>query len=562
MLIAAACGESISGSLPTDTVSTDGSTGDGGDDGIVIEEPTETTGTDDSGSDDSGSDDSGTDDSGADDSGTDDSGTDDSGPDEGPGAVSDLTSVKEATIQIQATGTSVQPEQGDSLDVGRGSGFFISSDGIAVTNNHVVTGAAFLEVWVAGEEEPRRAKVLGVSECSDLAVIDVDGDGFSYLEGYDGAIEVGLPVFSAGFPRGNPEFTLTSGIISKAKAGGESSWASVDSVVEHDARINGGNSGGPLVTEDGKVVAVNYAGNIQTDQNFAITMVDAGSIIDTMVGGENVDSLGLNAEALAAGDSTGLWVYSVETGSVADQAGIKAGDFIIELEGLPMAHDGTLKVYCDILRTRGADAEYSIEVLRLSTGEVLAGNVNGSQPLEVTFQIDSGGGADGGGVEEGGDPYASYVRVGDDGNNFELSIPEGWSDVLTDGVESKAFGTRPGLLAASNVDEFTGTWDTPGVAAFYINGEGAPAGAAAGADLLFEAESAACETAGDPDSLEVGEFVAELRTLGGCGGQDTTLIIVALGLPGEADYTMIEIQAITDADIDAAVQIIASYDTV
>ncbi|WP_343390223.1 serine protease [Candidatus Amarobacter glycogenicus] len=136
---------------------------------------------------------------------------------------------------------------------GRGSGFIIDPSGIAVTNNHVVTGAALLKVWVGGESQPRNARILGVSGGADLAVIDIEGDGFPYLDWYTGSVDVGLDVYAAGFPLGDPEYTLTRGIVSKARTSGETSWASVDDVIEHDATINPGNSGGPLLTSDGKL---------------------------------------------------------------------------------------------------------------------------------------------------------------------------------------------------------------------------------------------------------------------------------------------------------------------
>lgn len=126
-----------------------------------------------------------------------------------------------------------------------------------MTNNHVVTGAAFLQVYVDGEDQPRNARVLGVSECSDLAVIDVEGDGYPYLDWYEDDIGVGLEIYAAGFPLGNEEYTLLDGIVSKRDADGESDWASVDSVIEHSANTLPGNSGGPIVTADGKIVAVN-----------------------------------------------------------------------------------------------------------------------------------------------------------------------------------------------------------------------------------------------------------------------------------------------------------------
>jgi serine protease Do len=66
---------------------------------------------------------------------------------------------------------------------------------------------------------------LGVSECSDLALIDIEGDGFPYLDWHEGAINVGFEVYAAGFPLAEPQFTLTRGIVSKEEAGGETYWA-------------------------------------------------------------------------------------------------------------------------------------------------------------------------------------------------------------------------------------------------------------------------------------------------------------------------------------------------
>ncbi len=175
----------------------------------------------------------------------------------------------------------MDPQLGELVNViGRGSGFIIDESGIAVTNNHVVTGAAILRVFVGGESQPRNARIVGVSECSDLAVIDIEGAGYPFLEWFDGLIYSGLDVFAAGFPLGDPEFTLTRGIVSKPRTSGETNWASVDAVIEHDATINPGNSGGPLVTTDGKVVGINYAGSRGTSQWFAISRDEALKVID------------------------------------------------------------------------------------------------------------------------------------------------------------------------------------------------------------------------------------------------------------------------------------------
>src|SRR5690606_22383267 len=137
----------------------------------------------------------------------------------------------QATIQIEAQGSFMDPEFGLQLNTaGRGSGFIIDPSGIAVTNNHVVTGAAFLQRYVQGHDRPFNARVLGVSECSDLAVIDIEGDGYPFLDWETAAPRIGTEVYALGYPLGDPEPTLTRGVVSKERADGETVWASVNNV--------------------------------------------------------------------------------------------------------------------------------------------------------------------------------------------------------------------------------------------------------------------------------------------------------------------------------------------
>ncbi len=109
---------------------------------------------------------------------------------------------------------------------------------------------------------------------------------FRTCSGSEGRPQIGTDIYALGFPLGDPEPTITRGIISKENAGGETSWASVDAVIEHDATINPGNSGGPLVTETGEVVGVNYAGDPDSSQYFAINADDAQAIIERLRDGE------------------------------------------------------------------------------------------------------------------------------------------------------------------------------------------------------------------------------------------------------------------------------------
>ncbi len=349
---------------------------------------------------------------------------------QGSGAISSWEEAESATIQILAEGSFVDPAEGFQANaVGAGSGFIISPDGLAVTNNHVVTGAARLKVYLNGEEY--RAKVLGASECWDLAVIQVDGGSdFAWMEPFEGKVPVGTDVYSAGFPLGDPEFTLTRGIISKERADGESSWASVDSVVQHDAKINPGNSGGPLVSENGQVVGVNYAGVASTDQNFAIKLQDAEDVIQQLTDGVDVDSIGINGQAVVSEDGSiqGIWVSSVKSGSPADQTGITGGDIIIEMEGVSVGRGGVMTDYCDILRSHDAGSTLGVKVLRFATSEVLEGQLNGrelTQSFSFGGQVDdnSGGTTQ---VDPGG--WTTYT---DDTGSLQVDLPNTWSQVIT-----------------------------------------------------------------------------------------------------------------------------------
>ena len=313
-------------------------------------------------------------------------------PEPTSGAVHSLQDVKSAVIQIESQGTFIDPEFGLVLNgAGRGSGFIIDPSGLAVTNNHVVTGSALLKVWVGGESEPHNARVLGVSECSDLAVIDIDGDGYPYLDWFGGPIDVGMDIYVAGFPLGDPEFTLTKGVISKSKASGETSWASVDLVIEYDASSNPGNSGGPVIDPNGNVLGVHYAGNASTRQAFGISRDIAASVIDKLKTGTDIDTIGVNGQAVGTDDGslTGVWVSSVKSGSPADRSGIQPGDIITMMENLVLATDGTMSDYCDILRSHQPTDTLSVEVLRWANGEVLDGQLNG-RALEVSATIGSG----------------------------------------------------------------------------------------------------------------------------------------------------------------------------
>ena len=457
----------------------------------------------------------------------------------GAGAITSTEDLQTATIQIVAKGSFAQPagtlaayEQVEGA--GSGSGFIVSADGIAVTNNHVVTGAASLEVYVGGSDEPVSAKVLGVSECSDLAVIDIEGDGYPFVKWHEGDLSTGLDVLAAGFPLGDPEFTLTRGIVAKAEANGDTNWASVESVIEHDAAIQPGNSGGPLVNaDDASVVAVNYAGGdpgTGTSQYFAIAAELAKPITEQLKEGD-VGSLGINGTAVVDEETgaQGIWVSSVDTNSPAGELGLQGGDIIEKIEGLSVGTDGTMKDYCDILDTHEPTDKLSVQVLRFEDGVRLTGEFNGdelteSESLAAAIEEETGGLA-------GGASYSDFVQVSDDSGRISVQVPAEWADV--DGSSVQIGGVdAPQVTAAPNVSAFNNSWAEPGMQLIAVGPDtGAPEELLA---ALAEQATTACTDAGVED-YDDGLYTGKLQVFTNCGGGDAaTAIIAAQPAGGEA----------------------------
>ncbi len=484
-------------------------------------------------------------------------------------SVSSFEDIKTRVIRIVAQGSFRDPEVGVLAGAGSGSGFIISSDGLAVTNNHVVTGAATLEVFVGGDNTSSyNARVLGVSECNDLAVIDINESApLQALSWYDGAVDPGLSVYAAGFPLGDPEYTLTKGIVSKAKGLGDTGWASIDSTVEHDASIQPGNSGGALVTDDGTVVGVNYAkgsGAGSTDQFFAIGADLAQPVVELLRNGD-FESIGVNGSAIVSDDGSlsGIWVAGVAPGTPAANLGIVAGDIITKLNGLPMATDGTMSSYCDVLRTAGEDKPIAVEVLRFDTNEVLAGELRSDGELELSFSLAAS-------VEESVEapdnqaaepppaadgPYADFVTLVDNSGTLTISAPAAWAQVSGEPVTLDDGTVLPFLIAAPDIVAFGDSFETPGMFLTAIPGATDVDGALA----QFAPAPGEC---GEPviDTYSDQKFTGKFAIYPACGGGATLNVIVA-ATPADGSYlALLGVQTVTAADVAALDTLFDTFD--
>lgn len=239
------------------------------------------------------------------------------------------------------------PQQGAQPFRGQGSGFIISSDGLILTNAHVVREAKQVTVKLSDRRE-FSAQVLGSDPATDIAVLKVDAKGLPTVQlGDPRQVQVGDPVLAIGAPYGF-EQTATQGIVS-AK-GRSLPGDSVVPFIQTDAAVNPGNSGGPLFDGAGRVIGVNaqiysQSGGFQ-GLAFSIPIDVALKIKDQIVTNGKVEHarLGVTLQDLSAPLATsfgldapdGALVSSVQPGSAAAKAGLKAGDVITHIDGEPV----------------------------------------------------------------------------------------------------------------------------------------------------------------------------------------------------------------------------------
>jgi serine protease Do len=401
-----------------------------------------------------------------------------------------------------------------------------------------------------------------VSECNDLAVIKVDTSSpTAHFDWFNGDIKAGIDVYAAGYPLGDPQFTLTKGIVAKATAGGDlTGTSSIDHTLEHDANIQPGNSGGPLLTSDGKVLGINYAGGAQattTEQFFAIASDLAQNVVTKLTKGD-FESLGINGSAVKDESSgiTGIWVAGVAPGSPAAESGVVPGDIITSMNGLPVGSDGTFKDYCDVIRTAGAKP-IAVDVLRFDTKEVLRGEINGDQPLVPAFSFADQVEADTDDSIPSGDAYTDFVPVFDDSGRLSVEVPVEWFDTDTTAIVTDAGTQIPRIEAAPDLDAFRTEFDTPGV-----QFAAAPSDQFGVDDILDRfAQDQACTDGGTFD-YDDGKFFGRYQLWTDCGGTDTLFVVLGTNDDTGATTFGTIVQVVTEADLAALDHIMATFDSV
>ncbi len=321
---------------------------------------------------------------------------------------------------------------------GTGTGFFISDDGLAVTNYHVVAGADRVELVFDGGERRVDAAIVGRSMCHDLAVIRAEGVGYTFLEWAPDPPVLEEPVRVIGFPLSTDNLTIQTGAVAKER-GDEVSFAPLLPLFEHSAEVNRGNSGGPVVNELGEVLGVTNAINVTgpSVQELAIVGLQAASVVEELRSGDLIHPgfwsfIDVNTSERFLG-RTNLTVDRVDPGGLADRAGVVARDDVVDIgaardltEGLDIS--GT----CAVMSS-AETAELPVIVHRWLTGDHYRGRLGQALNLIPLPFV-------------GFDPTFSITA----------SIPGDWADLqpIVPAEDNDWKGFRAGVSVEEFLDDF------------------------------------------------------------------------------------------------------------
>lgn len=285
-----------------------------------------------------------------------------------PAAAAPLVETGSAVAAVQKVGPAVvtvisRTAQGS----GSGSGVIVSDEGYIITNNHVVEGSRNLAV-VFADNSRREAELIGTDPLNDIAVIRVSGELPAVAVVGDAAtLQPGEPVLAIGSPLGNFRNSVTAGVVSALNR----SVGPMEGLIQTDAAINSGNSGGPLINLRGEVVGINtlvvrndldlnfgaapveglgFAVPSSIFRNVADQLISTGEVRYPFLGVRYLSIDGNLAAELGLPVQNGALIQSgvngqsaVEPGSAAAQAGIRDGDIIVAVNGARLDYNTSLR---------------------------------------------------------------------------------------------------------------------------------------------------------------------------------------------------------------------------
>jgi serine protease Do len=372
-----------------------------------------------------------------------------------PAVVSITTTIDAAreegqrTPQLPFPFNQMVPQGPQGVHEARGSGFIIRQDGLIVTNNHVIKDGSLVNVTLDDGTE-LKAKVLGSDTRTDIAVLKIEaGRPLPFIQlGNSRDVRPGEWVIAMGNPFGLGG-TVTAGIVSAVSR--DIGSGPYDQFIQVDAPINQGNSGGPLFTQDGKVIGMNTAIFSPTGGSvgigFAIPsdmirtvsnqLVATGHVTRGYVGVGSQAVSGAMAKALHLPEKSGALLASVEADSPAAKAGLQPGDVIEAVNGQKISSPRDLAMN---VATVAPGDEAQFHLLRDGQDRDIQVRV-GEQPLEKTAQIKPEEPASHGQLGLALAPLTPQARE-------QLAVPDGVDGAMVRGVRSgspaEEAGLRPG----------------------------------------------------------------------------------------------------------------------
>lgn len=250
--------------------------------------------------------------------------------------------IKNAVVKIDVYKT----VKGKLRPAGSGSGFIFSSDGLIFTNCHVIEGAEKIMVGLLDENEIE-ATLVGKDPDTDLAILKIYAHGYSVARLGDASLlQIGQFVIAIGNPYGY-QHTVTTGVVSAlGRTLQTQSGRLVDNVIQTDAALNPGNSGGPMITTEGEVIGVNtamiqgaqglsFSVDINTAKEIAKQLLKDGTVFKAYLG-LMVQEVNLNPKVRShynLPNKKGLFVTKIEADSPASRSQLQEGDLIISFNG-------------------------------------------------------------------------------------------------------------------------------------------------------------------------------------------------------------------------------------
>lgn len=260
--------------------------------------------------------------------------------------ISAVEKTKNAVVKIDVF---KKDKDGKLKPGGSGSGFIFSSDGLIFTNSHVVDGAEKIMVSLLNENEIE-GFLIGRDPDTDLAILKIYSEGYSVAKLGDAEqLQIGQLVIAIGNPYGY-QHTVTTGVVSAlGRSLQTQSGRLVDNVIQSDAALNPGNSGGPMINTDGEVIGVNtaiiqgaqglsFSVDINTAKEIASQLIQNGKVFKAHLG-VMLQEINLNPKIRTHYNLTnkkGLFVAKIQENSPASRSQLQEGDIIISFHDKPV----------------------------------------------------------------------------------------------------------------------------------------------------------------------------------------------------------------------------------